>query len=139
MTEATDSDLLKCAETEVPVVVCTRSNKYFGRTPPLKRMLDCGVDIAVGTDNAMLCDPDMRSEISALAEVLHSQSGSAEDILRSILPNGRKLLYPNNKIHVSVGMTAGLTVLPYIGGPDTKGILMSRDLVFRYEPKGEIK
>ncbi|AIZ56509.1 5-methylthioadenosine/S-adenosylhomocysteine deaminase [Candidatus Methanoplasma termitum] len=133
MVEATDSDLLKCAEAEVPIVVCVRSNRYFKKTPPLKRMSECGVDIAMGTDNAMLCSPDMRAEANAFKEVLLSQGGSAEDILSQMITNGRKILYPNNKIHVSAGMTAELTVFPLAGPHD--GILSSRDPVFRYKPK----
>jgi cytosine/adenosine deaminase-related metal-dependent hydrolase len=133
MVEATDSDLLKCAEAEVPIVVCVRSNQYFKKIPPLKRMSDCGVDIAMGTDNAMLCSPDMRSEAAAFEEVLLSQGGSAEDILNQMITHGRKILYPNNKIHVSVGMTAELTVFPLAGHHG--GILSSRDPVLTYKPK----
>jgi cytosine/adenosine deaminase-related metal-dependent hydrolase len=133
MTEATDSDLLKCAESDVPIVVCTRSNQYFKKVPPLKRMLDCGADIAIGTDNAMICGPDMRREASAFLDVLLSQGGSAGGIDGPLFLNGRKLLYPHNKIHISVGMTADLTVLPCSGGFRTENALHNSDPVFRYE------
>ena len=135
MTEATDSDLLKCAESEVPIVVCTRSNQYFGKVPPVKRMLGCGAEVAMGTDNAMLCEPDMRSEAYAFADVLVSQGGSADDAADPMLKNGRKLLYPHKKIHVSAGMAAELTVLPYTGEFRIGGVLKNRDPVFRYKPK----
>ncbi|MDR1955013.1 MAG: amidohydrolase family protein [Candidatus Methanoplasma sp.] len=135
MTEATDSDLLKCAESEVPIVVCARSNLYFNRAPPLKRMLDSGVDVAIGTDNAMLCEPDMRVEASAFIDILLSQGGSADDIVDPLLKNGRKILYPHNKIPVSVGMAADLTVLPFSGEFSIKKVLQNRDPVFRNEPK----
>ena len=62
MNQATDSDLRMCADADVPVVVCPRSNRYFGMVPPVSRMLDAGVRIALGTDNAMLCPPDLRPE-----------------------------------------------------------------------------
>jgi len=132
MVEATDSDLLKCAESEVPVVVCARSNLYFGKVPPVKRMLDCGVDVAIGTDNAMLCDPDMRSEASAFRDVLLSQGGSANDVVDPLFRNGRKILYPHNKIHTSVGMTADLTVLPCSGGSRIEDVLGNSGPIFRY-------
>ncbi|MGI6493407.1 MAG: hypothetical protein ACOX10_01025 [Candidatus Methanomethylophilaceae archaeon] len=48
----------RCADSDVPIVVCARSNMYFGLVPPIKEMLDAGVRVAVGTDNAMLCDAD---------------------------------------------------------------------------------
>ncbi|MDR0509361.1 MAG: amidohydrolase family protein [Candidatus Methanoplasma sp.] len=137
MTEATDPDLLKCAESEVPVVVCARSNQYFGKVPPVKRMLDCGVDVAIGTDNAMLCGPDMRSEASAFGDALLAQGGSVDDIIGPLLKNGRKILYPHNRICISAGMTADLAVLPCSGGFSMKDILRNKDLVYRYEPKKE--
>ena len=132
MVEAADSDLLKCAEAEVPIVVCAGSNGYFKRTPPVKRMLDCGVDVAIGTDNAMLCGPDMRYEASVFRDVLVSQGGSADDVADPLLKNGRKLLYPHNKIHISVGMAAELAVLPYSGDFRMEGILRNRGPIFRY-------
>ncbi|MCL1978900.1 MAG: amidohydrolase family protein [Methanomassiliicoccaceae archaeon] len=135
MTEATDSDLLKCAETEVPIVVCARSNMYFKRTPPIKRMLDCGVDVAIGTDNAMISGPDMRSEASAFRDILISQGGSSGDLEGPMLSNGRKILYPHNKVHVSVGMAADLTVLPCPGEFNMDDILQNRGPIFRYVPK----
>ncbi|MCL2032668.1 MAG: amidohydrolase family protein [Methanomassiliicoccaceae archaeon] len=135
MVEATDSDLLKCAETEVPIVVCARSNLYFKKMPPVKRMFDCGADVAIGTDNAMFGGPDMRSEASAFRDVLLSQGGSAEDVADPMFSNGRKILYPGNKIHISVGMPADLTVLPCSGRFDMNEILQNRGPIFRYGPE----
>ncbi|MDR0309550.1 MAG: amidohydrolase family protein [Candidatus Methanoplasma sp.] len=137
MTEATDSDLLKCAESEVPVVVCARSNLYFSKTPPIKRMLDCGVDIAIGTDNAMFGGPDMRLEASAFRGVLLSQGGSADDIVGPLFRNGRKILYPHNKICVAAGMKADLSVFPCSGEFRIEEMLQSSGPVFRYEPGKE--
>jgi len=135
MVEATDSDILKCAETDVPIVVCVRSNRYFQKRPPLKMMLDCGVEVAMGTDNAMLCDPDMRSEATAFREVLLAQGGTEEDIIGPMLVNGRKILYPNNKIYVSAGMNADLTVLPFAGEFRIKRILTNNESIIRYGPE----
>jgi len=137
MVEATNSDLLKCAETETPIVVCARSNLFFGKKPPIKRMFDCGVDVAIGTDNAMFGEPDMRSEASAFADVLLSQGGSAEDVVAPMFTNGRKIIYPGNKIYVSEGMPAALNVLPCSERSLMKDVLRSGDPVFTYEPKGE--
>ena len=59
MCEATDSDILKCAEAEVPIVVCPTSNRYFGKVPPIARAEALGADLAIGTDNGMIRSPDM--------------------------------------------------------------------------------
>lgn len=140
MIKASDSDLLKCAEQDVPVVVCARSNRYFGMTPPIKRMMDCGVDVAIGTDNAMLCDPDMRAEASVFGEILLSQGGSFNDVLDCMVNNGRKILYPQNKIILSERTRADLIVLPCSEGHEIGEILRNTGPIFRYCPeKGERK
>ena len=115
MVESTDSDITKCAEAEVPIVVCARSNLYFEKVPPIKRMVDMGADVAIGTDNAMFCEPDLRAEASVFLEVLSSQGGSPHDIIDPLFLQGRKILYPANKIHLYEGADAMLTVFPYSG------------------------
>lgn len=137
MVEASDSDLLKCAESEVPIVACARSNLYFGKVPPIKRMLDCGADVAIGTDNAMLCDPDLRSEAKTLSDILASQGGSVDEMEAILFQNGRKILYPHNKIHISVGMEADLTVFPCSNDLDIQGVMNNTERVFRYRAKGD--
>lgn len=132
MTEATDSDILKCAEQDVSVVVCAGSNSYFGIVPPIKRILEKGAKIAIGTDNAMLRSPDMRSEALLFGEILKKQGGSFEDVLEPMLINGRKILYPHNKISLMNGTAADLTVLPCSDGSDAECILRNTEPIFRY-------
>jgi Cytosine deaminase and related metal-dependent hydrolases len=135
MTEATDSDLLKCAETEVPIVICARSNLYFKKTPPIKKILNSGVDVALGTDNAMLCEPDLRAEASVFKDILVSQGGDAEDVCGPAFTQGRKILYPDKWVHLSVGMTADLTILPYKEKFSINSVLDCKEKIFRYTPK----
>ena len=93
MCEATDEDLLKCAEAEVPVVVCPGSNAYFGKEPPVARMMDLGVDVAIGTDNGMLRVPDVFSEARMLSDMLFRQGGDAGDAWKTLSTLRGKLLY----------------------------------------------
>ena len=92
MCEADDTDLLKCAEAEVPVVVCPRSNRYFGKVPPIARMQDLGVDIALGTDNGMICSPDPVAEMACFAEMADSQGGDPAGVLSAPFVLRGKLL-----------------------------------------------
>ncbi len=98
MCEATDGDLLKCAEAEVPVVVCPRSNAYFGKAPPLARMADIGVDTALGTDNGMLCGPDLGAEAAAFRSVMSSQGGDPDGVWPTLVTVAGKLLYRQKRI-----------------------------------------
>src|SRR6059036_3453700 len=45
MVHATDSDPERCADADVPIVVCPRSNAFFGMTPDIPRMLGHGVEL----------------------------------------------------------------------------------------------
>ncbi|HTX44301.1 MAG TPA: amidohydrolase family protein, partial [Methanocella sp.] len=64
MTHAIAPDIKKAAENDTPVVVCPRSNAMTGvGLPPVKKMKEAGITLALGTDNAMLNPPDMLREM----------------------------------------------------------------------------
>ena len=98
MCEATDSDLLKCAEAEVPVVVCPSSNRYFGKVPPIARAQACGVDLGIGTDNGMLCRPDMVSEAAEFVRVAEAQGGDPDGVWQALTRLSGNILYPDGSI-----------------------------------------
>ncbi len=73
-TYASGEHLNRCADAEIPVVICARSNWMFGVTgsaqhPPVREMLDRGVPILIGTDNCMAVQPDLWREMSFLTTV----------------------------------------------------------------------
>ena len=113
MVKAEDGDLKRCADEDVPIVVCTSSNQYFGATPPIKRMIDNGVEVSLGTDNAMLSpSADIFEEFSAFWSVLSSQGGSRNDAFRSLVAHGCNLLYGSSLIEAQTGRRADLIVFP---------------------------
>ena len=74
MTKATDEDMRKCADNNIPVSVCPSSNLYFGMVPPVARMLDAGMAVSIGTDNGMLSpSADIMTEARCLSEILGDQ------------------------------------------------------------------
>ncbi|MDR0888147.1 MAG: amidohydrolase family protein [Candidatus Methanoplasma sp.] len=137
MLEATDGDISKCAETEVPIVVCPTSNGYFGKIPPIKRMMDCGADVAIGTDNAMFCAPDLRSEASLFKKILVSQGGDPEDVWKPFLRTGRNLLYSQREMYLNAGDPADVTVLPYRDVLTADSVLDSRERVTALGKRGD--
>ena len=114
MTEATDADMRACADNGVPIVSCPRSNMFFGKVPPAGRLIDSGADIALGTDNAMLCDPDIRAEAKVFAEILGSEYNGM-NTLRTLLVNCRKVLYGREKLKMRAGSPADIAVFPSSG------------------------
>lgn len=111
MCEADDDDLAKCAEAEVPVVVCPTSNAYFGKACPASRVLSNGADLALGTDNGMLCRPDMLDEAEVLRGVLGDGPDAASDAVRALARASGKILnaVSFNQHRVPLGP---VTVLP---------------------------
>lgn len=63
MCYASGDDLKKIKANNISIVVCPRSNHYFGNRPPLEKMIELGIDIGIGTDNGMLCTANIMDEI----------------------------------------------------------------------------
>jgi len=90
MIMATESDLTRVKENNIPVVVCPRSNAFFGLKPDIKLMKHVGIDLMVGTDNAMLHSPNILDEIIYLKT--QPQGLSTEELLIMITYAPRKAL-----------------------------------------------
>lgn len=115
MVEATDRDISDCADRGIGIAVCPRSNRFFGKTARAARMLELGADVSLGTDNAMLCPPDMRGEARALADILSSQGGNPSDVWHCLLNGGWKILNRTKIIPVPFGTADTAIVLPCPG------------------------
>ena len=68
-THATRKQLRECADRQIPIAVCPRSNWTLGvassaHHPPIQLMQDMGCRILLGTDNVMFVPPDMFSEMA---------------------------------------------------------------------------
>jgi len=76
MTHATPSQLRACADNNIPITICPRSNWLLSVTssshhPPVRKMLDLGCTVLLGTDNVMFVPPDMQSEMAFLHTCYH--------------------------------------------------------------------
>jgi len=63
MNQATKKDLEQVKHQKIPIVVCPRSNYFFGLQPNLEQMKKVGNKILLGTDNFMLHPPSIIKEI----------------------------------------------------------------------------
>lgn len=78
MTHATKKQLRECAEKEIPIAVCPRSNWALGvasssRHPPLELMEELGCTVCLGTDNAMFVAPDLFGEMAFVSSVYRTE------------------------------------------------------------------
>lgn len=90
MVYATESDLVRVKESNIPVVACPRSNAFFGLKADVNLMKQVGIDIVLGTDNAMLNSPNVLDEMTYLKAQFNEFS--TEDLLNMITYIPRKAL-----------------------------------------------
>lgn len=69
MIKAQESDLERVYENNIPIVVCPRSNSFYGLKPNFRLMKKVGVNLLLGTDNAMLNSPVILDEIHYVKSV----------------------------------------------------------------------
>lgn len=89
MIKATINDLNIVADHKVPVVICPRSNAYFGLRPNVKAMKNAGIIILLGTDNAMITPPDIIQEAHYLIQNFKVTTHQVRDMISK---NPRKYL-----------------------------------------------
>ena len=70
MNQASKKDLQKVKDQKIPIVVCPRSNHFFGLKPNLEKMKQTGNKILIGTDNFMFHPPSMIKEIQFIRSIL---------------------------------------------------------------------
>ena len=93
---ATESDLIRVRDSNIPIVVCPRSNAFFGLKPNIELMRQVGVAITLGTDNAMLNPPSVLDEIKYLKTIL--REFSTWELLYMITNGARKALNLDHNI-----------------------------------------
>ncbi len=91
MCKARKEDFREISERKIPLVICPRENSFFGLTPPIKKALDEGVRILLGTDNAMIVAPDVFSELSYAFFLYRLQGGErAFDVIKAVFRDFRE-------------------------------------------------
>lgn len=69
MIKASESDIIIVKENGIPIVICPRSNFFYGLKPNYKLLKKSGVKVLIGTDNAMINSPIILDEINFLKSV----------------------------------------------------------------------
>ena len=90
MLKSTESDLLKVKEMNIPIVICPRSNSFFGLNPNYKLLKKTKINLLLGTDNAMLNSPVILDEIRYIVSV--TKEFSIIELLYMTTYNARKAL-----------------------------------------------
>lgn len=131
--KATEGDLEALAGEGIPVVVCPRSNEFFGLQADLRRMFSAGLTVALGTDNGMICRPDMFEEMRAAYRI----SGAGRRItpletVRMATVLGRKVLKAEGNTTAGEKKGQDFVVVRVPGGDPLKELVTtatSRDVL----------
>lgn len=118
MNQATDHDLRACVDAEIPVVVCPRSNEFFGLEQDIPRLLRAGLAVALGTDNGMIARPDMFEEVKAAFRSARSKGPiSTLETVSLATFGGRKVLNAAAKITQEISEKSDFVAVR-VGGDD---------------------
>ncbi len=90
MIKASESDLTRTKEMNIPIVICPRANSFFGLKPNYKLLKKTKVDLLIGTDNAMLNFPVILDEIKYITSI--SKVFSTMELFYMITYGARKVL-----------------------------------------------
>jgi len=135
-TLANRAEIAAAASKKISVVVCPRVNALLGvGIPPVRELLDHGVNVALGTDNVMLNSPSLWREMEFISKLSYLKKGILpEDVLRMTTVNPARALGLNSGI-IKKGKEANLIFIDR-NAPNlcqTKNLLAA--IVHRTEPE----
>lgn len=108
MLYATESDLLRVKDQGIPIVICPRSNAFFQLKPNFHLLKQTGVEIMIGTDNAMLHPPVLLDEIKYIRQL--TDLFTLEQLLTMVTYTPRKILNLEDCIPASNFLTSLVVV-----------------------------
>lgn len=121
MSTATEEDLAACAERKLPIVICPRSNLRFGIEIDVSAMIDTGVELCLGTDNAMFHELSLLDEMKAIYSNRHnSRPVEPQEIIKLAVENSQKVLRDKTMISISPGNRCEFMVIT-TGDDDSPG------------------
>lgn len=118
MTNASDADIELVAKSHASVVCCPRANAILGvGVPPLTHIMNHGINLALGTDNVMLSQPDMFREMDYTARAIRGANRNpsrptCKEVLKMATINGARALKMEKDIgSIEVGKIADIVLI----------------------------
>jgi cytosine/adenosine deaminase-related metal-dependent hydrolase len=102
-TKITREEIEEIAKKNISIVVCPRSNFVLRvGIPPVREILNAGINLCLGTDNVMINSPNLWREAEFLSKLSYLQEEKKplkpKEILRMITVNGAKMLNLNSGV-----------------------------------------
>ncbi len=111
LTEATEGDLVRCRQEGIPIAICPRSQAFFGKVVHIPRMAKAGVELLLGTDNAMLGPPSMLRELEFAHRMARLRGGLPAKALVAMAWEGKKIFTGSHALGLTPGQPADFLVL----------------------------
>ncbi|MEM3737395.1 MAG: amidohydrolase family protein [Candidatus Bathyarchaeia archaeon] len=118
LTKAGGGDLRRVREAGVPVVCCPRANAALGLGfPPIGRLLELGVTVALGSDNVMVNSPDLFREMEFTTRLIRAEAESLDaftprESFKMVTINAARLLGLGDRIgSIEEGKFADLVII----------------------------
>jgi cytosine/adenosine deaminase-related metal-dependent hydrolase len=115
MLEADKADLERCADAGIPIIICPRSNAHFGKAPPIAEMLSKGVEVLLGTDNAMFGSSSLFDEMRFLRQMTIRDAELTSGIVLGMVTGSRKVLKGQPALSLKIGQPSEFLVLEWDG------------------------
>jgi len=90
MLKASEADLTRARENNISIIVCPKANSFYGLKPNFNLLKKVGVNLLLGTDNAMINSPVILDEIHYIKSI--SKDFSITELLNMITFGARKVL-----------------------------------------------
>jgi len=97
MVAASESDLIRVRDESIPIVICPRSNAFFNLKTDFSLMKKVGIELMLGTDNAMINAPNILEEVCYLKN--NFNIFSTRELLNMVTYTPRKPLNLDDCIH----------------------------------------
>lgn len=126
-THASKKEIIEAGAKGICVVVCPRSNAALSvGFPPVRELIDCGVNVALGTDNVMINSPDMWREMEYVSKTanLYGRRLKPIEVLKMATVNAAKALRINSGA-IEEGRSADIVFMD-MNGP---GLSNCRDVM----------
>jgi cytosine/adenosine deaminase-related metal-dependent hydrolase len=141
-THLKEADMEALAERRKAIVVCPRSNMRLRvGLPPLAELLELGVNVLLGTDNAGIVEPDLWREMEAAHDILRlsGSSVSAKEVLKMATVNAERVEALKVSSAIEEGGKANFIILDAyeLGVPRSRDVYAS--LVKRGSPTSILK
>lgn len=141
MLKATESDLEIVADHNIPVVLCPRANMFFGMMLNIPTMIKKGLNLMLGTDNAMISLPDIFAEMECAFRISKFYGGALpENIFNMATINSVDALpFQGYSCDIEEGKKANFIVLNVTFNPEkaVDAIVKCSSKLITYIVRGE--